>query len=120
MIFISCSKDDDNDDVSNDDLSISLGITGYKAAFYQGGYGATFSPFSNVTNSTEAISVTTNVGEPTVNVAEGTDPSIFYNPLTNRVEWTNVLQYRKRKLGVNSATIVATASVRRSYAGHHH
>ena len=38
MIFISCSKDDDNDDVNNDDLSISLGITGYKAAFYQSGY----------------------------------------------------------------------------------
>ena len=89
MIFVSCSNDDDNSPPA-DELTISLGITGYKASFYQSGESG-------------EVMVTSTIGDPTVDIAEGTDSSITYNAVTNRVEWTQLLP-----IGDNVVTIVAT------------
>ncbi len=90
MIFISCSNDDDNSPA--DELSVSLEFDTYRTGFYQAGE----------TND-EVVVTTTLAGDPVVTL-EGVDAAIItYNPLTSKIEWTNLLP-----LGDNAVTIVAT------------
>lgn len=90
LLFISCSNDDDNNPPA-DELSVSLEFDTYRTGFYQAG-------------ETDEVTIAPDPEADAVITLEGVDPAIVtYNPLTSRIEWTNLLP-----LGENAVTIAAT------------
>ncbi len=89
LTICSCSSDDDN---NTQQFYLTIDTTEYEAMFYTNG-------------ETEAVNLILNGSEPLLALAEGTDESISFNPITLKIEWTKLLP-----LGDNNVTLIATGT----------
>ncbi len=98
IAFISCGNDDDNPPVAELTVSTDGISTTYRTQFYAAGE----TDVVVVMKGETPVTIGNEAGEATITLDPSADPAVTYKPLTNVVEWTNLLP-----LGEHEVTIIA-------------